>query len=509
MMIAVHLDRARLFRWHLALVEALIAAGHGINVRFRDTSDPLPTSLTAILDFDRVRNRSDATRFSTHIKPAEFARYIVASAEIADVTLDLSSAATIQRLTGRVLRPAYDGSPKDYALFHALLDRRAPHLTLWDSGAREPFAIGWPGLETTSRLANSLDQATSRLVEGIARYIRDLGSIDADAPSATVTNSAKPDRSILNSAGGFLTARAVRKAGRVRDRLAGAGPKWHVAWRAVDMEATVQPGYLNLADFRVLPDDGARFYADPFLFMHDGTCHMFVEELPDATGTGVISHTVLDRDGNFARPTPVLKTNYHLSYPFVFECDGEIWMLPEQSAAGGLDLYRCTKFPDTWVHAARLIDGRIHDATLFEHNGLMWIAAGCEAFQSSTWDGLSLFWATSLLGPWHPHKNNPVTIDARAARPAGPLWRQDENLYRPAQNCSGGYGVALAVKRIKELTRDTFAEESIGALAFPDSQNLLGPHTISRAGGIEVIDLYARPSAVRAAFRGTFATRPV
>ena len=507
MQIAVHLDRARLFRWHLALIETLSAAGHMVSVRFRDTSDPLPTSLTAILDFDRVRNRSSSDRFSTHLKPSAFAPIAVDSGIEPAVTLDLSSAANIQRLPGRVLRPAYDGSPKDYALFHALLDRRAPRLTIWDSAASEPIAIGTPALEQPSRLANSLDQATSRLVEGLARYVDELDEDDVVTALPAVVHPTTADRSILNSAGGFLSARAIRKFGRARDKLAGSGPRWHVAWRAIDATTSIQPGHLNLADFSVLTDDGYRFYADPFLFEHDGQCHLFVEELPNATGTGVISHCVRDRSGAFSRPAPVLKTQFHLSYPYVFKHDGEIWMMPEQSAAGGLDLYRCVNFPDTWVHARRLIDGRIHDATLFEHDGRLWIAAGCEAYQSSTWDGLSLFWATSLLGPWQPHARNPVIIDARSARPAGPLWRQGEALYRPAQDCSGGYGGALTLKRITTLTPDAFTEETAGSLSFPDAQNLLGPHTIGRAGGIEVIDLYARPSAIRAAFRGALRTR--
>ena len=503
MRITVLLDRARLFRWHLALIEALRSAGHGASVRFRDAQDPLPTSLTAILDFDRARGHTSSDRFSTRLKPHDFDAHSEVSGLPSDITLDLSSSNTIQRLAGPVVRPAYDGSPKDYALFHALLDRHAPHLTLWHSEYPQPFDIGTPALETPLRFAASFDQTASRLVEGIVRFFRSTPErfpIDKTAPFLRPKDAGS---SILSSARGFLTARTRRKVRRMSDMFSGNAPRWHVAWRALTAIEPVAPGTLHLPDFQILTDDSERSYSDPFVFERFGVAHLFVAELPEATGIGVISHSVFSGK-KFETPRPVLQTSSRLSYPFVFERDGHVWMMPEQSSGSGLDLYRCTDFPGTWVHECRLIDGHLHDATLFEHDGLLWIAAASAAFQSSTWDALALFWAESLTGPWHPHARNPVIVDGHAARPAGPLWRTDGQLYRPAQDCSGGFGSALTVKRITELSRDTFAEEIAGAVSFARNQHLLGPHMIGRGGGIEVIDLYARPSAIRAAFRAGF-----
>ena len=512
MHIVVSLDRARLFRWHLALIEALRAAGHAVTVRFRDSSEPLPTSLTAILDFDRVRNRSGIDRFSTRLSPDAFARDTASTARPSDLTIDLSSSDKVERLAGRIVRPLYDGSAKDYSLFHALLDGHAPHLALFDSDGNRTLDIGQPALEMPRRLATSLDQVTSRLVEGIAQQIaaiaagRPAAGTAAGEPAAGTPSDGHQSpvkRSILRSASAFASDRTGRKMRQARDKLTGDQLRWHTAWRRLPDGAAAWPqsGPLTLSDFRVIPDDGARFYADPFVFAREGVCHIFLEDLPDATGIGVISHTTIGADGIVARPRPVLETGRHLSYPFVFERDGHIWMLPEQSAGGGLELYRAAHFPDQWVHEGRLIDGRLHDATLFEHDGLLWIAAGSEAFQSSSWDALALYWATSLRGPWHPHARNPVVVDARAARPAGPLWQHDGALYRPAQDCSGGYGGAVTLNRITALTRDTFAEEAVGRISFGIGQNLLGPHTIGRGGGIEVVDIYARPGALRAGYR--------
>jgi hypothetical protein len=253
---------------------------------------------------------------------------------------------------------------------------------------------------------------------------------------------------------------------------------------------------LRLSDFRVLEDDGRRFYADPFVVVRDGIRHVFVEELPSDTGIGVISHFTISEAGEATKPAPVLQTGAHLSYPLVFEHDGETWMMPESSAAGGLDLYRCRRFPDDWTLETRLLKGRFHDATLFAHDGRLWIAAATEAFQSSSWDALSLFYADALKGPWTAHALNPVLIDARFARPAGPLWRAGVDFFRPAQDCSGGYGSKLSIRKILRLTPTDFSEETAGTMAFGDSPHVLGPHTICRGGDLELIDLYGRDSEI-------------
>ena len=505
MRIAVLLDRARLFRWHTAVLDAMAEAGHTPVVRFRDTAEPLPISVTAILDFDHARSHAGPERFSQHIKAKAFDAFIDDTAEPSAITIDLSSSVTVQRVAGPVLRPLYDGSPKDYALFHCLLERRAPHLSLWYSEAAQAFDIGQPALDEPSQLAISFDQTTSRLIEGLLRFLS-TGNGDLLLPHGSappVHLSPGTTASILKSAGGFVSSRTLRKARRLGDTFSGNSPRWHVAWRAIADERDIHPGTLNLADYHILGDDAARTYAAPCIVVRDGAAHVFVAELPEATSVGVISHFVFDGDRPGV-PTHVMTSEQSLSHPFVFERDGELWMLPEQANGGGLDLYRCTRFPDQWQLERRLIDGALHDATLFDHDGRLWITAGCEAFQSSTADGMALYWADRLLGPWHAHTHNPVVVDARAARPAGPLWRRDGQLYRPAQDCTGGIGSALTLTSVTELTPVTFAEQTLGTLAFGRRLHLNGPHTICRAGGIEVIDVFARPSALRAAFRAGY-----
>lgn len=502
MRIKLHLDKGRLFRWHLALAGALSGNGHQIAVQYGHESAPLPASLTAILDFDRARGKAGPDRLSTRLSASAFAPYEDFN-DHASLTIDLATSDKTAPFNGRVLRPEYDGSPKDTALFHALLARRAPHLIVRDVPRGGLWQIGLPAIELPTRLAPSLDQTVSRLVEGLVRIVTEIAN-GHDAPTTALagTQDGTQDRTqdgraptILQSAGVFAAQRATRKVRNIGNKITGNAPRWHVAWRATESN-TPEVGLRDASAFQILGDCGQRYFADPFIFVHGGGCHVFVEEVPSRTGVGIISHLTISEHGHASAPRPVLDTGQHLSYPQVFAHDGQIWMLPESVAAGGLDLYRAEAFPDRWVKHARLIGGRVHDATFFEHGGLLWIAAGSEAFQSSSWDALSLFYAEQLTGPWRPHPRNPVIVDSRCSRPAGPLWSKNGQLYRPAQDCSNGYGGKISVRCVAKLSPDAFSEEEAGGISFRDTGRHLGPHTIHCAGGIEVVDLYARPRAL-------------
>ncbi len=498
MRIAVHLDHSRLLRWHLTLITSLQNQGHLVSSEFRASSEPLPLSVLAILDFDAVRSGSAIDRLSGRITRTSIAECAPESDLAPELRIDVSTSTAIERLPGRVLRPLYDDSVSDETLFHALLSGHAPMLTVDDTGETNDWSIGFPAIERPTRLGESLDNVVSRLVEGLVMIVANIAAGSHPSPSER-EHRRKPYGAFLTSSVKFGMRRITTKIERVRDRLLADRPKWRVAWRRTNGGAP-EAGMLEdlrLSDFNVLHDDGKRFYADPFAIVRNGVVHVFVEELPSETGIGIISHFSITESGDATVPTPVLNIGSHLSYPFVFERDGETWMMPESSSGGGLDLYRCQRFPDLWTLEARLLDGRYHDATLFSHEGRLWIAATTEAFQSSTWDALSLFQAPSLKGPWTPHKGNPVLVDSRNARPAGPLWRNGADLMRPAQDCSTGYGVGVRFRKITKLTLDEYAEETTGGMAFKGDIGVLGPHTICRAGEFEFVDFFARDGALR------------
>ncbi len=172
----------------------------------------------------------------------------------------------------------------------------------------------------------------------------------------------------------------------------------------------------------------------------------------------------------------------HLSYPYLIEEDGAIYCLPENSAAGRVTLLLAVRFPDRFEPAAVLLERFAGvDCTPFRHEGRWWMLAMNHHDQDVA--KLFLFHADHLLGPWRPHRWNPVRCDVRNARPAGPPFVHEGRLYRPAQDCSRCYGGAIVINRIDVLTTEWFHETPMVRIQpdpngpYPD-----GTHTLSPLG---------------------------
>jgi len=283
---------------------------------------------------------------------------------------------------------------------------------------------------------------------------------------------------------------------RIVTRLAARGieralnlEQWFLAFKfGADPVPADLKGYTRLMP----PRD--RDWADPFVVEKGGRYYVFFEELPYAERKAHISMLELDANGNASRPQRVLEADYHLSYPFVFEHDGQLWMLPESARARSVELYRCVDFPLVWKREHVLIDGlRLVDATLYKAADRWWMFANSAAGESRVFDDeLHLFHADRLTGEWLPHPKNPVKSDARSSRPAGRLFERDGVLFRPAQVCVPRYGAGLAIQRVLRLTPQDYAERQVERLLADPAAGLFGLHTMNRAGGLTVVDAFTR-----------------
>ena len=242
-------------------------------------------------------------------------------------------------------------------------------------------------------------------------------------------------------------------------------------------------------------------YADPFLF--EG--HLFCEEVPAGSGRGVISHARL---GSGEAPRTVLEAAEHLSYPFVFAHGGEVFMVPERSAARRVELYRASDFPHRWELDTVLLDGvRAADATLLEHDGRWWMFVAQARPGASLLDELHLYSAAAPRGPWIPHPANPVVSDVRGARPAGPIARREGRLVRPAQDGSQRYGWAVSFRAIDVLTATEYREHEIDRLEPGDVPGARAVHHHCADGSHEAIDARRRELRVISWFRARSAAR--
>ena len=128
------------------------------------------------------------------------------------------------------------------------------------------------------------------------------------------------------------------------------------------------------------------------------------------------------------------------------------------------------------------------DATVAEIDGRWWLFTAICIPGASEATALHLYHGPSPLGPWTPHRRNPVRVDVRGARPAGRLFRQDGRWYRPGQDGAPRYGSATIVHRIVELTPERYHETAVSRIAPTWRSGLRGTHTLNAAGGLTVVD---------------------
>jgi hypothetical protein len=272
---------------------------------------------------------------------------------------------------------------------------------------------------------------------------------------------------------------------RVAPLRSGARTKWYLAIRQKNSGRRFD----DPSNYQLMASPDDRFYADPFLVEKDGKTFLFFEDFRYATGRAVISCCELQPDGTPGLPVEVLNRPYHLSYPFVFEHEGEMYMIPETKENMTVELYRATSFPTGWTPAGVLLSD-IHavDATIRQINGKFWMFAGVSNGRYSNSDELCLFFADALSGPWKPHGNNPVLSDVRRARPAGALFYDEGRLIRPSQDCGKAYGYALVFSEVLTLNETEYEERQIGRLDPGMITGCVGIHTYNRTEQFEIVD---------------------
>jgi hypothetical protein len=229
-----------------------------------------------------------------------------------------------------------------------------------------------------------------------------------------------------------------------------------------------------------------KFWADPFPVKHEGKYFVFFEEYLYKDDRAHISVMELTKSGP-TEPVPVLKRDYHLSYPFIFRWNDRYFMIPETAANRTVELYACESFPGEWKLETTLFEGvPARDATLFERDGMWWMFVAIADTDSS--DELHLYYSSSPLGPWKPHQRNPVKSDVRNSRPAGCLFYWNGELHRPAQDSSQRYGYAMSINRVVRLTPDEFVEQEVAKVLPQWRKDLRGTHTLNICDDLTIID---------------------
>lgn len=486
MRVTLRVDASQLRNWHLQLAERLDALpGIAVSIEAATIQDAPLAGIESLFQLEALIHRLPRNGAAGRAQPQAFAKWAAGEAAADDLTLDLCGGAPERE--GRLWRLTFDGMTGDAALLGALIEGRTPLVEIVEGG--RVVAAGRPGTEYGGVALAAFEDVLARIATLIVAALSQAGG--AVLPALPGEEPRAPARPALEAAA-LAKIAAKKLAGVVARRLYHLcchAPHWRTGWRKLD-----GPDLFDLrrhpdGGWRDLPDDGRRFYADPFPLLHQGQTTLFLEDYEHRLGKGIISAVAFDANGPVGVPQPVLEQPGHLSYPFVFERDGAVWMIPESCSAGTVDLFRASAYPGGWIKEATLLSGvTASDATLVEHDGRWWMFATVRDGGGAFSDALHLWSAPDFRGPFTPHPRNPVLIDIASARPAGRMVRRGGALLRPVQDCRRGYGAALAIARVTQLDDDGYGQEVETILTSGPLWRGRRLHTLNSAGGFEFID---------------------
>lgn len=479
MRICLNLDPSRLLRWHLWLAEALTEMSGNEICCSLATCRPLPSIYRLLIELERLVYGLGGNS-ATDAIDAKLLSLPPCPVDQVDVVIDLSGRDPLPA-GRRVLRPFFNGVPDEIGIMAALSNDQDLLVELHDTARPSQPWTARPASVDREVLAASLDSALACVVPLILNALRE--EADSAASGVPGPGTAAPSLGALSAltwAAGAVTS----KAARLVNDLARGGRVWGIGWRFDTTMSLLDKGE---AAFRVLTGDSDGYLADPFPFRHQGQDFIFVEKYLYSKGRGCIAVVTANRNGITGAPRIVLEEPHHLSYPFVFERDGQVWMIPESGAARNVCLYRAVEFPYRWTREACLIeDIEGYDTTPLCHEGRLWFFVSPRLWRSSSWDILSIYSAETLTGHWTPHTVNPVLIDATLSRPAGAFIRRGQRTLRPVQDCARGYGNAVTFCQIDALSKSEFVQTPVGRIR----SGAFGCHTYNRHASLEVIDLF-------------------
>lgn len=271
---------------------------------------------------------------------------------------------------------------------------------------------------------------------------------------------------------------------------------WDIGYRFYKDGDSVVDG--SKKSFNLLRADKRFWYADPFLFEKDGRTYLFVEMFDNKTEVGIIGCSEFI-DGRFTVPEPVLKESFHLSYPYVFEQNGKVFMMPETHEDGCIQLYEAEDFPHKWKKSRVLVKDVNAVDTVIE-NGMLIASVVCPSSDMSI--DLSIFDMKS----GRITDYSPVCTSSLDKRGAGQCFSHNGRRLRPAQSCeNGNYGGGIIFNEITQCDENGYAEKEYSTvtpeeIVSDESTPVCGIHTYARTGTIEIVDIKFRRTNLKRLF---------
>lgn len=261
---------------------------------------------------------------------------------------------------------------------------------------------------------------------------------------------------------------------KVFNSITGVKDEWSVHYAKGDYDK------VSMRKATKINNPKGRFFADPFIVSYNNKNIIFLEDYSYKEKKAVISAVEIISNKAYNILGSVIKEDFHLSYPYVFEFENELYMIPESSGNKSIRLYKCVNFPLSWEYQHNLISNiDAVDTTIHFIDGKYWLLTNNNYNTTEHNSILECYYADSPLSKqWQPHSKNPIMFQ-NGGRNGGYVLSKEKNILISQKYAYDRYGKSLEIREIKSLTKDDFEFDKIMDVDPNFDSKLIGLHHLS------------------------------
>lgn len=233
--------------------------------------------------------------------------------------------------------------------------------------------------------------------------------------------------------------------------------------------------------FKAVPNPIGMWAADPFIIEKDGKIYIFAELFSLSQWKGKIGYCVF-KNGKFSSWKIIFDEAPHYSYPYIFEFNDGIYMMPETGSLREIAIYKAVDFPSKWEKASIVLSGEKMVDSIFLSSDTILSYKMVGNFKNL------LTYIKKQDDKWMVYQSEEDKEEIK--RPGGKAFIFGRDLIRPAQDGRKIYGGSL--KFFKCNIGET--EEEIGGLLPEEikvegfNKTIVGTHTYNATNNYEIID---------------------
>lgn len=262
---------------------------------------------------------------------------------------------------------------------------------------------------------------------------------------------------------------------------------WEIGFLDNSLEGIVNGDELKLS--LVTHDYPNSWFADPFILdVTDDVIIVLVEEVTKTIRKGRISKLVIDcKTNHVVEKKIILERPGHLSFPIIYRKDDKIYIYPENSEDGVLNIYEYSIQDDSLTLIHELSDRPLTDAVFTDLFGKPQLftteATYANGFQLDQyeWDNDQ---RKFVLATSH-------TFSEHIARMAGNFFSVNGKVYRPAQESNTNYGHGISIQETS-FKAGKWVFNEVRRMTSPHPSLSQAFHTLNSYKEIVVVDVLGK-----------------